>query len=87
MPYQDVEVLSQSSVALSSEGQIYAWGRNDVGQLGIGILGNQNIPKVTGPNLGIKFKKLAQGTTRNEYDTENKVIQHNCAISQDEAVS
>ena len=60
LKFKSVEVLpsSNSSVfALDMEGNIWSWGYNDIGQLGLGNLTNKTVPnKII---IGVKFKSIS----------------------------
>ncbi|OAD52202.1 RCC1 and BTB domain-containing protein 1 [Eufriesea mexicana] len=48
---------NSSSVAVTDKGEVYSWGENGVGQLGIGILGSRTVPqKVTQLNFVVISK-------------------------------
>jgi alpha-tubulin suppressor-like RCC1 family protein len=58
--------------ALSTDGDVYCWGNNEVGQLGQGNVGDPALLPVKVPGLG-KVSQLSVGAT------------HNCALSQGKA--
>ncbi len=58
--------------ALSTDGDVYCWGNNEVGQLGQGNVGDPALLPVKVPGLG-RVSQLTVGAT------------HNCAISQGKA--
>lgn len=60
-PYRFKQVVSSedSTCALELTGDVKCWGRNDLGQLGLGNTSNQNIPNMV--PLDYKVRKLAAG--------------------------
>ncbi len=46
----DVSTSDNFTVGLTNDGKLFAWGYNDVGQLGVGNISNQNIPAQVGTN-------------------------------------
>ncbi|XP_023212760.1 probable E3 ubiquitin-protein ligase HERC4 [Centruroides sculpturatus] len=53
------------SLALTSVGELYSWGYNNYGQLGIGNNNNQNIPCLIVSLIGIPIKHIASGGNHN----------------------
>ncbi|XP_017764789.1 PREDICTED: RCC1 and BTB domain-containing protein 1-like [Eufriesea mexicana] len=52
-----ISCCQSSSVAVTDKGEVYSWGENGVGQLGIGILGSRTVPqKVTQLNFVVISK-------------------------------
>ena len=58
--------------ALSTDGEVYCWGNNEVGQLGLGNVGDPSLLPIKVPGLG-KVSQLSVGAV------------HNCALSQGKA--
>jgi alpha-tubulin suppressor-like RCC1 family protein len=58
----DIEAAYDSSFALSADGQLWAWGYNLHGSLGVGDTTNRLTPKLIAPPLaGYKFASIAHG--------------------------
>ncbi|CAJ1354632.1 unnamed protein product, partial [Effrenium voratum] len=51
-----------NTVALLSSGELYSWGANDLGQLGVGDTQYRHAPaKIGGKALGVPFRSVAAG--------------------------
>lgn len=60
----EVACGSHHTLALTSEGEVFAWGWNNCGQIGCGMTSNQSGPRrVLGPNTGKRVKTIACGQT------------------------
>jgi alpha-tubulin suppressor-like RCC1 family protein len=58
----DVTAGGFHTCALSSDGQLKCWGRNDFGELGYGFIGHQAAPPATGVNLdGVTAYSITAG--------------------------
>jgi alpha-tubulin suppressor-like RCC1 family protein/regulator of replication initiation timing len=56
-----VAASSTHTLALTNEGVVYSWGRNQFGQLGFGDTKDQTFPKKVEPSVNAKFKDVAAG--------------------------
>jgi alpha-tubulin suppressor-like RCC1 family protein len=64
LTFRTIAAGSHHSLALNTQGKIYAWGSNDSGQLGLGDSGystNRIIPTLVAPEL--TFRTIAAGYT------------------------
>lgn len=60
----EVACGSHHTLALTSEGEVFAWGWNNCGQIGCGMTSNQSGPRrVLGANTGKRVKTIACGQT------------------------
>lgn len=62
-----VEIAAQPDakhfLALTTEGEVYAWGSGDGGRLGLGDCRDQAIPTLVTTLSGLKVTKIAVGNT------------------------
>ena len=54
---------AEHTLAIDEEGNVWAWGRNNYGQLGNGTTTNSNVPVQTNVTSSTKFKEIAAGDT------------------------
>lgn len=54
---------SEHSLALSSTGQLIAWGRDTEGQLGDGSTTDESVPEIVTLSTGVRFATVASGST------------------------
>ncbi|BDR54409.1 hypothetical protein KIMH_05200 [Bombiscardovia apis] len=59
--FSQVSVGWYHSLGLGSNGLIYAWGKNNAGQLGDGTTDNHVVPMAVNTPAGIKFSQIAAG--------------------------
>ena len=72
--YRVVQVAcgSHHSLALTSDGDVFAWGYNNCGQIGLGITANQTTPRRVQTNIGGKTCiRIACGQTSSMALTNN----------------
>jgi len=67
----DVACGSHHSVCLTSEGEIYAWGQNNCGQIGSGTTTNQSTPRKVSATLGKRAISISCGQTSTMVALEN----------------
>ncbi|XP_068123256.1 RCC1 and BTB domain-containing protein 1 isoform X2 [Hyperolius riggenbachi] len=62
---------SHHSLALSWEGEVFAWGYNNCGQIGMGTTTNQPVPRRVSAQMQCKAVAIAAGPTSSMAITEN----------------
>ncbi|XP_020287366.1 RCC1 and BTB domain-containing protein 1-like [Pseudomyrmex gracilis] len=71
----DIACGSHHSLALTEEGEVFAWGQNNCGQVGSGLSSNQGIPRQINSSLaGKKIVQVACGQTSSIAVTDNGEI-------------
>jgi alpha-tubulin suppressor-like RCC1 family protein len=59
--FTQVSAGGEHSVALDSNGDIYAWGHNNLGQLGNGTTSDSDAPELVTMPAGVTFKQVSAG--------------------------
>ena len=72
-PFTEVSVGEAYSLALDTQGRAWAWGRNQVGQLGNGSTWDADVPRAVTMPPGVTFKQVSAGDTHSlALDTDGK---------------
>ena len=72
-PFTEVSVGEAYSLALDTQGRAWAWGRNQVGQLGNGSTWDADVPRAVTMPPGVTLKQVSAGDTHSlALDTDGK---------------